>query len=356
MRFKATTVKTIIILLSFLLCDQMYSQNNQAEMTFNIPVEGQIASLYGWRSIKNEQGVKEKKFHKGIDIAGKYGSPIYASQEGEVVFMGMNGGYGKFVEIRHNDNYSTAYGHLRKYFVKKGDYVYAGQKIGEMGNSGTTFSTIGGKGVHLHFEIRDNTKITWYSPKGAVNPKIYLQSDISIDKYTKISFSQQNDYMVSYGIAKIKTLFTLPEPFIRYNMTALQINSEELIYLNSKKYIHNSDPIKIDIPEISLPEKPGISLSQKTAELKINYAIQVEAYNYKLTDSQIENLEKKYKTGGMRFGKTEINGVTWYKYTIGIFDDMEEAKNYQKILFPDSKNNKSAICAFENNMIIKTFW
>lgn len=355
MRCTTTLVRAVIFFTLIIPCKGTYSQNNQAEITFNLPAEGMIASLYGWRMQNNEQGLREKKFHKGIDIAGKYASPVYASQEGEVVFVGMNGGYGKYIEIKHNDRYSTAYGHLRKYYVKQGDYVYSGQKIGEMGNSGTTFSTIGGKGVHLHFEIRDNTKMVWYSPKGAVNPKKYLDTDVSVDKYAQLNFSAKSNYMVSFGPVCVKTMIRIPEPKIPESRKYFENNNEIFKLEIIPCYLVNSSE------KIKFPEVVSLYRNEKKPEVLFTsaaktYGIQVEAHNVQLPELQVKNLEKKYNMAGVRCSVVEIKGKTWYKYSLGIFESLEEAKEFQKLLFSENKMSQTAICVFENDKMIKTIW
>ena len=89
---------------------------------------------------------------KGIDVAGKYGSAVRASQNGVVAYSG-NGlrGYGNLVIIRHNNGFLSAYAYNRKIYVKEGQSVKANQKIAEMGNRK------GHKGI-LHFEIRKKGK------------------------------------------------------------------------------------------------------------------------------------------------------------------------------------------------------
>lgn len=90
--------------------------------------------------------------HKGIDIDGKLGEPVYAAAAGEVVYAG-NGlvGYGNLLILRHDDNYLSAYGHNSVLLVREGNVVKAGQRIAEMGDSGTN-------SVKLHFEIRYDGK------------------------------------------------------------------------------------------------------------------------------------------------------------------------------------------------------
>ena len=87
--------------------------------------------------------------HKGIDIGGSRGEPIYAVADGIVVYAGTGiVGYGELVIVKHNDIYISAYGHNDRLLVKENDVVGAGQLIAEKGSSGTDT-------VKLHFEIRE---------------------------------------------------------------------------------------------------------------------------------------------------------------------------------------------------------
>ena len=89
------------------------------------------------------------KMHKGIDFAAPIGTPIYAGGNGIVEFVGTNGGYGKYIRIRHNNEYKTAYAHLNSYKkgISKGVRVNQGEIIGYVGSTGRS------TGPHLHYEI-----------------------------------------------------------------------------------------------------------------------------------------------------------------------------------------------------------
>jgi len=97
---------------------------------------------------------------KGIDIAGRVGQKIRATEAGVVAYSGSGlVGYGKLLIIKHNYLYLSAYGHNRRLLVKEGQKVKKGQFIAEMGVG------VNGKPA-LHFEIRKNGK--------PVNPVKYL--------------------------------------------------------------------------------------------------------------------------------------------------------------------------------------
>ena len=77
------------------------------------------------------------KMHKGVDFAAPTGTPIYAGGNGIVEYVGRNGGYGKYIRIRHNNGYKTAYAHLSNYKkgISKGVRVNQGEVIGYVGLS-----------------------------------------------------------------------------------------------------------------------------------------------------------------------------------------------------------------------------
>ena len=89
---------------------------------------------------------------KGIDIAGKFGQSVVAASNGQVVYSGSGLiGYGQLIIVKHNKRYLSAYAHNNKILVKEGDTVKGGQRIAEMGRSGTNRAM-------LHFEIRRDGK------------------------------------------------------------------------------------------------------------------------------------------------------------------------------------------------------
>ena len=107
-----------------------------------------------WRWPSNGQIIRRfsaaEGGNKGIDIAGKVGDPVVAAADGRVVYAGSGLlGYGNLVIINHNREFLSAYAHNSRILVSENDMVKAGEKIAEMGQSGTDR-------VQLHFEIRRN--------------------------------------------------------------------------------------------------------------------------------------------------------------------------------------------------------
>lgn len=94
------------------------------------------------------------KQHKGVDFAAPTGTPIRASGDGTIDFLGTQGGYGNVVVIKHWSNYTTAYAHMSRFAagMRKGSKVSQGEVIGYVGTTG--WST----GPHLHYEFRVNNQ------------------------------------------------------------------------------------------------------------------------------------------------------------------------------------------------------
>jgi len=95
---------------------------------------------------------RRRAVHHGLDMVAPLRSPVFATSAGVVTFSGVNGKYGRFIEIEHGAGLRTRFGHLHKLFVKKGEVVKPGQKIGLLGNSGRS------TGAHLHYEVRFKNK------------------------------------------------------------------------------------------------------------------------------------------------------------------------------------------------------
>ena len=126
------------------------------------PVEGaRISSGFGKRF---HPILGYNKMHKGLDFAASTGTPIYAAGDGVVEMAGWNGGYGRYIRIRHNGTYKTSYAHLSRIDsrIKSGARVDQRQIIGYVGTSGRS------TGPHLHYEVHVNNKQV--NPQGVKLP------------------------------------------------------------------------------------------------------------------------------------------------------------------------------------------
>jgi murein DD-endopeptidase MepM/ murein hydrolase activator NlpD len=114
------------------------------------------------------------KVHTGVDWAAPFGTPIFAAGNGAIEEIGVKGGYGKYVRLRHANGYETAYGHMTAFArgLNVGSRVRQGQVIGFVGSTGLS------TGAHVHFEILINDRfvnpMTVKLPRGRVLDGISL--------------------------------------------------------------------------------------------------------------------------------------------------------------------------------------
>lgn len=111
------------------------------------PVKGWLSSQFGYRV---SPFTARQTFHEGIDIAARYGTDVYSTAKGIVVYAGPKSGYGYLVTIDHGYGYITRYGHNSSISVKVGDKVEKGQVIAKVGSSGRS------TGPHSHYEVLVN--------------------------------------------------------------------------------------------------------------------------------------------------------------------------------------------------------
>ena len=95
-------------------------------------------------------GGVRRELHRGVDFAGKPGTPILALADGIVTWSGLNGGYGNLVELDHGDGLRTRYAHNQSNLVARGGRVRKGQSIALMGSTGRS------TGSHVHVEVRQD--------------------------------------------------------------------------------------------------------------------------------------------------------------------------------------------------------
>ena len=133
-----------------------------------------ISSSYGRRQ---HPVYKRWHNHTGVDFGLRIGSPVQATADGVVSFVGNNGGYGKTVVVTHSYGFKSYYGHLSKIMVDYGQIVRKSERIALSGNSGVS------TGPHLHYEIR-------YLGK-AIKPNSFYNWDM--DNYEEFLNQQQQE-------------------------------------------------------------------------------------------------------------------------------------------------------------------
>ncbi|GAA0468368.1 hypothetical protein GCM10009096_06570 [Parasphingorhabdus litoris] len=125
------------------------------------PVDNyRLTSSFGFRS---DPFRGRRSRHKGVDMAGPVGTPIYATADGIVGRSQWVRGYGNYIEINHGNEIQTRYGHMSRLNVKANARVKMGDLIGFMGSTGRS------TGSHLHYEVRIAGE--------AVNPMPFMQSN-----------------------------------------------------------------------------------------------------------------------------------------------------------------------------------
>ena len=120
-------------------------------------IKGRVTSHFGFR---RDPFNGRTRFHQGVDIAAKRGTKVFSPASGFVVFAGRKGGYGRVVEVQHDQTTLTRYAHLQKTLVSQGQVVHKGDVLGRTGNSGRS------TGPHLHLEVLNKGR--------QVDPEIYF--------------------------------------------------------------------------------------------------------------------------------------------------------------------------------------
>lgn len=121
--------------------------NSVRKSLLRTPINGaRVSSRYGRR---RHPVLGYSRMHKGTDFAAPRGTPIFAAGDGRITHYGRRGSYGKYVRIRHNSKYSTAYAHASRFNrrLRVGSKVKQGDVIAYVGTTGRS------TGPHLHFEV-----------------------------------------------------------------------------------------------------------------------------------------------------------------------------------------------------------
>ena len=123
------------------------SATSLSDLQWPVPSCTLITSRFGYR-VAPTSGAST--YHGGLDIGAAMGASIVSAGAGDVIYAGMNGGYGNCVMVDHGNGIVTVYAHMSSIGVSYGQYVTAGQYVGAVGSTGVS------TGPHCHFEIRIN--------------------------------------------------------------------------------------------------------------------------------------------------------------------------------------------------------
>lgn len=144
-------IKFRVLYLASLFAFVSNAQNNISNLPSIFPLDlkenWQISSSFGYRI---HPITYKKKMHKGLDIASKEGTFVFATANGIVKESLLKKGYGELITIEHPNNYQTKYAHLYIRFVEKGEKVKRGDTIALVGTTGHS------TGYHLHYEVIHN--------------------------------------------------------------------------------------------------------------------------------------------------------------------------------------------------------
>jgi len=121
------------------------------------PLAGRYTSFKGSRS---DPFTGDAHFHNGVDLAVPQGTWVGSAADGRVTFAGERGGYGKCIQVKHDNGFETLYGHLSKILVREGQHVKRRQLIAKSGSTGRS------TGPHLHFAVWKDGKL--------VSPEKYI--------------------------------------------------------------------------------------------------------------------------------------------------------------------------------------
>lgn len=123
------------------------------DFVFPLAIPSPITSLFGWRV---HPIFGDRRFHTGTDLGAPEGTPVVATQDGEVHVADYLGGYGLTVILRHAEgSLETRYAHLSRILVRPGETIKQGEVVGLVGSTGNS------TGPHLHFELRELTAQGW---------------------------------------------------------------------------------------------------------------------------------------------------------------------------------------------------
>ncbi len=152
--------------------DKMYASIPALKPVREDKLKRKITAMSGF-GMRMHPILKVRKMHAGIDFTAPSGTAVQASGNGKIVKISRKKtGYGNHIIVDHGYGYKTLYAHLSKIDVKHGEQVTRGQKIGEIGNSGTSTAP------HLHYEVRYKGR--------ALDPIHFVMDGLTTEEYQEL--------------------------------------------------------------------------------------------------------------------------------------------------------------------------
>ena len=236
-------------------------------------------STYGMRK---DPLTKEDKMHNGVDFSAKTGTPVIATASGTVEKVeSLKGGYGNYIQIKHDDQYQTLYAQLSEMDVQVGDKVEKGQLIGKVGNTGHS------TGPHLHYEvIKNGEKVDpkdYYkaTPDTPTRPAILILEQKSRDpKNVAVYAVKEEHYDVNLGAG------------FEYEKIIYDDNKAIFIKKNEKPIIKDMANLSVEqtqaLKSLTLPPRPYFEKSQPTQEIVENWS-DPTIYGIWIDDKKVDN-------------------------------------------------------------------
>jgi len=168
--------------------------------------------------------------HFGIDLgwsnASGHNQPIYAIEDGIVIYKQVQTSGGKVLHIKHSNGYVSEYAHMNSWLVNKGDKVKKGQQIGTMGKTGRV------TGEHLHFGLYKGTSINYSKLSGFINPVSFLTEDYK-ESSKEVATKPTNNTIKNYKVIKGDNLTKICKKYYGTYSNAL---ADKIVNANKNKY------------------------------------------------------------------------------------------------------------------------
>ncbi|GAA6620941.1 M23 family metallopeptidase [Scytonema sp. NUACC26] len=240
-----------------------------------------------------------KRYHEGIDIAGPFGTPIFAAADGVVIHAGWEDtGLGNAVNIRHPDGRITVYGHNQKVLVRTGQKVKQGQMIAKMGSTGNS------SGPHLHFEVYPNGRL-------ATNPIAFLPSLVD-GRIPTQTIANASPY---YGSRRDRATYEMSSLMGRRQHVSPSQSMPGLE--DSPRPVYPADSFDGELPEPTNAECSGKTMLEgETGSIHVKVCYEDGKFYY--IGQKKEDPSSPIKIPAERIGKQIYqanNGSYWYRVT-----------------------------------------